>query len=54
MGSPRSAFGASPPEGGAASGRAEPDPRRLLACIDFIPMAPLLRQRRGGKLTWKD
>jgi hypothetical protein len=27
---PGCAFGASPPEGGAASGRAEPDPRRLL------------------------
>ncbi len=31
MNPPRSAFGA-PPEGGAASGPAEPDPRRLFGC----------------------
>ena len=36
MGHPPSAFGAPPWEGGAASGPAEPDPRRPLASGKFM------------------
>jgi len=43
---PRSAFGA-PPQGGASSGPAEPDPRLLLDASD------LLNARSLSKLRWR-